>query len=125
MRKPIGKIHNPSLARRVRRKLAIRKKVIGTAQKPRVCMKRTNKHIVAQVVDDSAGRVLFSVQTYGKNGVKGGANNRAGAKLVGLKLVEKLKEVKVDSIVFDRAGHQYGGVIAVFAEAVREKGIHF
>lgn len=124
MRKPLGKVKNPSLARRQRRKLAIRKRIIGTAERPRVCVNKTNKHFVVQVVDDSVNRVLFSVQTYGKNGV-GGSSNREGAKRVGFKLAEKLSEANIKNIVFDRAGYGYSGVIEAFADTVREKGLNF
>ena len=124
MRKPLGKIHNPSLARRVRRKLFIRKKTLGTREKPRVCFNKTNKNLVAQVVDDGMNRVMFSVQTYGKNGV-GGSSNKEGAQKLGLRLAEKLGEADIKSIVFDRAGHRYTGVVEVFANTVREKGIVF
>ena len=124
MRKPLGKIRNLSLARRVRRKLAIRKKILGTASKPRVCFNKTNKNLVAQVVDDSVGRVMFSVQTYGKNGV-GAGSNKASAQKLGVRLAEKLGEADIKNIIFDRAGHKYTGVVEIFANTVREKGIAF
>ena len=124
MRKPLGKICNPSLARRTRRKLSIRKRVVGTSERPRICLNKTNKNLVAQVVDDSVNRVIFSVQTFGKNGV-GGSSNKDGAKKLGLRLAEKLNEIEIKHIVFDRSGYQYTGVVKVFANTVREKGIAF
>ena len=124
MRKPLGKIRNLSLARKVKRKLSARKRIIGTADKPRVCFNKTNKNLVAQVVDDSVSRVLFSVQTYGKNGV-GGGSNKASAEKLGLRLAERLNEANVKNVVFDRSGHRYTGVVEVFANTVREKGIVF
>ena len=124
MRRPLGKIHNSSLARRVRRKLTIRKKLLGTADKPRVCFNKTNKNLAVQVVDDSKGHVMFSVQTYGKSGV-GGGSNKVSAQKMGLRLAERLVEVGIKNIVFDRAGHKYGGVVEMFANTVREKGIIF
>ena len=124
MRKPLGKIRNHALAKRVRRKLSIRKKIVGTADRPRVCFNKTNKNLVALVVDDSVSRVLFSVQTYGKKGV-GGSSNKESAKNLGMRLAERLSESNIKNIVFDRCGHQYTGVVEVFADTVREKGITF
>ena len=118
------KIRNPSLARRVRRKLSVRKRMSGTADKPRVCFNKSNKNLVAQVVNDSDSRVLFSVQTYGKNGV-GGSSNKEGAKNLGARLAEKLGEANIKNIVFDRSGHRYMGVVEVFANTIREKGVIF
>ena len=125
MRKPIGKIHNLSHFRRMRRKLAIRKKIFGTASRPRVCINKTNKHFTAQVVDDTGHKVLFSVQTYGKKGIPGARGNKEGAKSVGTKLAKRLKEANINSIILDRAGFRYTGVITSFAEAVRGNGINF
>ena len=112
------------MARRIRRKLAIRKKIWGTARKPRVCFNKTNKNIAVQVVDDSVNRVMFSVQTYGKNGIKG-SSNKEGAQKIGLRLAEKLVEADIKNIVFDRVGHRYTGVVEVFANTIKEKGIVF
>lgn len=124
MRKPIGKIKNLAMAKRVRRKLSTRKRVVGTAERPRVCISKTNKHISAQVIDDTQGKTLFSVQTFGKKGVSGKAN-KDGAKLVGAKLAEQLKGAKINKIVLDRSGYQYSGIVSVFAQAVREQSIDF
>ena len=74
MRKSQRKIKNESKAKEHRRKLAIRKKVVGTTERPRVCASKSNKNIYVQVVDDVAGKTLFSVQTYGKAAVGNGAN---------------------------------------------------
>ncbi len=122
MRKPIGKIKNKELAKRVRRKLSIRSKIEGTAQRPRICVNKTNKHLFVQVIDDEISKTLFSVQTFGKNAVAS-KNNVEGAKAVGIKVAESLKENKLEAVVFDRAGFKYTGVIAALADAIREKGI--
>lgn len=123
MRKPFGKIVNESDARKLRRKLSIRKKVNGSAERPRVCVTRSNKHINVQIVDDEAGKTLFSVATFGKNGVAGAKKNKDGAKQVGAKVAEGLKTRNIETAVFDRAGLRYHGVVAALADGIRENGI--
>ena len=63
MRKPIGKIRNESLKREIRRKLSIRKKISGTSEIPRICVRKTNKHLFVQVIDDVAGKTLVSIDS--------------------------------------------------------------
>ncbi|MBT3584274.1 MAG: 50S ribosomal protein L18 [Halobacteriovoraceae bacterium] len=122
MRKPLGKIKSPKVAKRIRRKLSIRRTLSGTADVPRITLDKTNKHLRVQVVDDVTHKTLFSVQTYGKEAAAK-SNNKEGAKAVGTKLAEKLKAAKIETAVFDRSGYKYTGVIAVLCEAVREQGI--
>ncbi|MCB9060713.1 MAG: 50S ribosomal protein L18 [Halobacteriovoraceae bacterium] len=124
MRKPIGKIKNESLVKRVRRKLSIRKKVSGQTDRPRICINKTNKHIIAQVIDDNESKTLFSVSTFGKNSVPSAKGNVEGAKLLGKKLAEDLKNAKIEKAVFDRNGYKYTGIIAALANSVRENGIN-
>jgi large subunit ribosomal protein L18 len=123
MRKPQGKVKNPSLAKKLRRKLSIRAKISGTAERPRLCATKTNKHLRVQVIDDVTEKTLLSVQTYGKNGVSGAKANREGAKLLGVKLAEELKGKKIEKAVFDRSGSTYTGVLSVLVDSVRENGI--
>jgi large subunit ribosomal protein L18 len=122
MRKYIGKIKDQSLQKRNRRKLVIRKKVEGSLDRPRVNVNKTNRHLVVQVVNDLDHKTLFSVQTFGKEAVKG-TSNREGAKLVGAKVAEILISKNIKSVVFDRNGYKYTGVIAALADAIREKGV--
>lgn len=122
IRKPIGKVKDAGQARKLRRKLAIRKKVSGTAERPRLSVSKTNKHIVVQAIDDNANVTLFSVQTYGKTAVVA-KSNVDGAKLVGAKVATELKNRKIESAVFDRNGLQYHGVVAALVESTRESGI--
>ena len=122
MRKNNGKIKNAAEARRYRRKLSIRKKINGSADRPRLCVFRSNKHLTIQVIDDNAQLTLFSVQTYGKNAVVAGSN-KDGAKIVGTAVAEGLKGKKISTAVFDRNGYKYHGVVASLVEAVRENGI--
>lgn len=123
MRKPIGKIKNASLARRVRRKLSIRSKLAGVTSRPRICVSKTNKHLRVQVIDDSVSKTLFSVQTYGKSAVAPATNNKEGGKAIGNKLAEELKSKNITNVVFDRSGYTYTGVIAAIADSMRENGI--
>lgn len=123
MRKPVGKVSDESLKRRQRRRLSIRKKVSGTAERPRLCAVRSNKHLVVQAIDDESGTTLFAIQTFGKNPVKDAGNNVEGAKLVGAKVAEELKSKNLTAAVFDRAGYRYTGVVKSLVESVRENGI--
>lgn len=122
MRKPLGKLGNKADERKLRTRLRIRKKVSGTTEKPRMVVNKSAKNIRVQVIDDTLGKTLFSVQTFGKNKVDAVAN-KEGAKAVGASVAAKLKENKIDTVVFDRAGAKYHGVIAVLADAVRENGV--
>ena len=122
MRKQTGKIRNEKKAKEYRRKLTIRKKIIGTSERPRVCATKTNKHLFVQVIDDSTSKTLFSVQTFGKSKVADKVNSES-AKKVGVSVAEKMKEANLSKAVFDRNGKKYTGVIATLAEAIRENGI--
>ena len=122
MRKNAAKIKNPSKAKEYRRKLAIRKKVIGSAETPRLCVTRTNKHIRVQAIDDVKSTTMFSVQTYGKTKAADTANAE-GAKKVGAAVAATLKKQNLSKAVFDRSGKQYTGVIKALADAIRENGI--
>lgn len=122
IRKPNGKVKKASEGRRLRRKLSIRKTVSGTAERPRLSVIRSNKHLSIQVIDDVANATLFSVQTYGKNAIAA-KNNVEGAKVVGSKLAEALKAKNISTAVFDRNGLKYHGVVAAVVESARENGI--
>lgn len=123
MRKPLGKVKNASLAKRLRRKLSIRSKINGTAERPRLCATKSNKHLRVQAIDDVTGKTILSVQTFGKNGVSGAKANREGAKLLGAKLAEELKGKNIENAVFDRSGNTYTGVLATLVDSARENGI--
>lgn len=122
MRKPNGKVKNASLGRRLRRKLSIRKQIVGTADRPRVCITKSNKNLFVQVIDDAQSKTLFSVQTFGKNAVEAKAT-KEGAKAVGAKVAEQLKGNSIAKVVFDRSGYKYHGVVAALADSIRENGI--
>lgn len=122
MRKVFGKIANLSKKKQLRRKLSIRKKIIGSAERPRLCVIKTNKNLQVQIVDDSIGKTIMSAQTFGKNKVVCG-NNKDNAKELGKAVADKLKENSISEVVFDRNGKVYTGVIAALADSVRENGI--
>ena len=122
MRKNTAKIKNETKATEDRRKLSIRKKVVGSAEAPRLCVTKTNKHLRVQVIDDVKSATLFSVQTYGKAKAADHANAE-GAKKVGAVIAATLKKNNLAKAVFDRSGKQYTGVIKTLADSIRENGI--
>lgn len=122
MRKNTAKIKNETKAKEYRRRLSIRKKVVGSAEAPRLCVTKTNKHLRVQVIDDVKSATLFSVQTYGKSKVADHAN-ADGAKKVGAVVAATLKKSNLTKAVFDRSGKQYTGVIKALADSIRENGI--
>lgn len=122
MRKNTAKIKNEAKAKEYRRKLAIRKKVIGSAEAPRLCVTKTNKHLRVQAIDDVKSVTIFSVQTYGKTKAADSCNAE-GAKKVGAAIATTLKGKKLNRAVFDRSGKQFTGVIKALADSIRENGI--
>jgi large subunit ribosomal protein L18 len=109
---------------RVRRHRRVRKKVRGTAERPRLAVFRSNKHISAQVIDDRSGRTLASASTVEADLRDGSGNVDAAAK-VGERLAARAKEAGVDSVVFDRGGNRYHGRVAALADAARKGGLEF
>ena len=113
------------IARR-RRHYRVRKKVFGTAERPRLAVFRSDRHIVAQVIDDRAGRTLAAASTHEKDLAAGGpTGNRDAAAKVGRQLAERAKEAGVSKVVFDRGGFIYHGRVAALADAAREAGLEF
>ncbi|MDA8048317.1 MAG: 50S ribosomal protein L18 [Actinomycetota bacterium] len=111
---------------RVRRHFRVRKKVLGTAERPRLAVFRSNKHISAQVIDDRSGRTLAAASTVEKSlRDAGGTGNKSAAASVGRLVAERARAAGVDSVVFDRGGFQYHGRVAAVAEAAREAGLEF
>lgn len=108
---------------RVIRHVRLRKKVSGTTERPRLAVYKSNKHISAQIIDDVKGHTLASASSLEKE-VKG-ADNIDGAKAVGKALAERAKKAGVKSVVFDRGGTRYHGVVASLADGAREGGLEF
>lgn len=102
----------------------IRRKVQGTAERPRLAVYRSLKHISVQVIDDTAGRTLAAASSVEKNNRTGGGNV-AGAKAIGKLIAERAKEKGIQKVVFDRGGYLYHGRIRALAEAAREAGLEF
>ncbi|HEX7009929.1 MAG TPA: 50S ribosomal protein L18 [Phycisphaeraceae bacterium] len=109
--------------RRSRRKAGIRKRVIGTPDRPRLTVYRSQKHLYAQVIDDMAGRTLASASTLQADLPKGG--NVEAAKEVGKILAQKAREAGVEQVRFDRNGFKYHGRVKALADAAREGGLRF
>lgn len=111
---------------RKRRHRRVRQKLFGTAERPRLCVYKSLRHIHAQLVDDTAGRTLVYVSTLDKqlNGVAKGCNVES-AKLVGKLIAQRALEKGIKQIVFDRSGYPYHGVIKALAQSSREAGLVF
>ena len=109
---------------RIRRHRRVRKKVRGTAERPRLAVFRSNKHISAQVIDDRTGRTLAAATTL-ETDLKGTGGNVEGAAKVGTLLAERAKAAGIDAVVFDRGGNRYHGRIKALADAAREGGLEF
>jgi large subunit ribosomal protein L18 len=115
----------PNLDPRARRHRRVRKKVSGTAERPRLAVFRSNNHIYAQVIDDVAGRTLAAASTADAT-IKGGATgNVEAATKVGTLVAERAKAAGVEKVVFDRGGFRYHGRVAALADAARAGGLEF
>jgi len=112
---------------RQRRRLGIRRKISGTPERPRLCVRRSLKHIYAQIVDDVSGRSLTLVSSLSAEAKKGGAagSNAASARIVGQLLAEKAVAQGIEKVVFDRGGYLFHGRVKALAEGAREKGLKF
>jgi large subunit ribosomal protein L18 len=124
---------------RVRRHVRVRRKISGTAERPRLAVYRSNRHIYAQLVDDDAARTLIAASDRdvrvggagkagaagraGGAGKAGGEGKTAPAKAVGELLAERAKAAGIDRVVFDRGGRLFHGRVAALAEGAREKGL--
>ena len=102
----------------------IRRKVTGTAERPRLAVFRSLKSIYAQVIDDSSGRTIVSASSLEKDAGAKGAN-AAAAKAVGALIAKKAKDNGITRVVFDRGGYLYHGNIKALADAAREAGLEF
>ena len=108
---------------RRRRHRRVRKKVLGTAERPRIAVFRSSKHIYVQAIDDIAGRTIASASTM-EASVRGGSTATvADAKNVGKQLGERVKAAGASAAVFDRGGFKYHGRVAAIADGAREAGL--
>ncbi len=108
---------------RVRRHRRVRKRVRGSQQRPRLAVFRSNRHIVAQVIDDTTGRTLAAASTHESALQSDGTGNVAAARAVGALVAERARSAGVEKVVFDRGGNRYHGRVAAVADAAREAGL--
>lgn len=116
-----------SFAGRERRHKRVRRKVVGTPERPRLNVFRSSRHIYAQLVDDSTGTTLLAASTLSPEltevRTKGG--NKDAAQAVGALIAKKAQEAKIATVVYDRGGYLYHGRVKALAEAAREAGLQF
>ncbi|HEY8393088.1 MAG TPA: 50S ribosomal protein L18 [Capillibacterium sp.] len=113
---------------RVRRHVRLRKKLAGTAERPRLSVYKSLHHIYAQIIDDVEGKTLLSASTVDpeiREQVKGYGGNVESAKLVGKVIAQRAQAKGIKQVVFDRGGYDYHGRVAALAEAARENGLEF
>jgi large subunit ribosomal protein L18 len=116
--------HQKAEARK-RRHHRVRKKVFGTAERPRLAVFRSNRHITAQVIDDRSGRTLAYASTVEGDLRSGATGNKDAATTVGRLVAERAKAAGVEKVVFDRGGFIYHGRVAALADAARSAGLEF
>ena len=115
------------IQKRLKRANRVRKTIEGTAERPRLCVKRSLKHMTAQIVDDISGNTLVYVDDISKEVAEKtkGMTKTEAAKLVGEVIAEKALAKGVSTVVFDRKGYPYHGRVKAMADAAREKGLAF
>jgi large subunit ribosomal protein L18 len=118
----MSSINRKDIRRRIHNR--IRRKVVGTQDRPRLAVHYSNQHIYAQVIDDAKGRTLCSASTLDKSFEKA-ASNVASARQVGKLVAERALASNISAVVFDRGGHLYHGKIKALADAAREGGLQF
>ena len=113
------------IASRARRQIRGRKKIAGSAERPRLVVTRSSRHIVAQVVNDLEGRTLVSASTMEADLRSSDGDKTAKAKKVGELVAGRAKDAGIETVVFDRAGNKYAGRVAALADGAREGGLEF
>ena len=111
-------------AERVRRHARVRRKISGTAECPRLCVFRSNSNLYVQVIDDTKGITLVQASTLDKE-VKTKHSNKEAAKEIGTLIAKRAIEKNIKTVVFDRGGYIYHGVVKELADAAREGGLNF
>ena len=109
---------------RTRRHIRVRRKISGTANRPRLCIYRSNTNLYVQIIDDEAANTLVSASTLDKE-IKTKHANKEAAKELGSLIAKKALDKKIETVVFDRGGYIYHGVVKELAEAAREGGLKF
>lgn len=125
-RKPLGKdASTRRRAAKTRRHFRLRKKVVGTTERPRLVVNRSSRHLHAQLIDDSAGKTIAAASSIEADVRAVEGDKTAKGKKVGELLAARAKAAGVEAAVFDRGGHDYHGRIAALADAAREGGLQF
>ena len=121
---PAGHMEYDRAVQRARRRRRIRKKIRGSAARPRLSVYRSNKHIYAQVIDDDGGSTIAQASSR-ELGQKGSLKTAEASKSVGKLVAERAKEAGVEEVAFDRGGYLYHGRVKSLAEGAREGGLKF
>ena len=116
---------DPSRVARKRRHTRVRKKVRGSAARPRMVVNRSTRHLFVQIVDDTQGRTLASASTMEADIRAAEGDKTAAAKLVGERVAQRAKDAGIEAVVFDRGGNKYHGRVAALADAARDSGRSF
>ena len=106
---------------KARRQKRVRSKIEGNAERPRMCVSRSSRHVYVQIIDDMSGKTLVAINSY-----KGtGRADKKVCKELGTSIAQKCKEKNITQVVFDKSGYAYHGRIAAVAEGAREGGLKF
>lgn len=108
---------------RQKKKMRIRRQLVGSAERPRLCVFRSARHIYAQVIDDATGTTLVSASTLDVEGLKGANKNSATA--IGKEIAKRALSKNINAVVFDRNGYLYHGRVKSLADGAREAGLSF
>lgn len=111
------------LRNRVQRQNRVRARISGSTERPRLCVRISNRHIIAQVIDDTQHKTLAYISTVGQKAAKGTMTERAT--WIGEEIAKQAKAAKVTAVVFDRGGKLYHGRVAALADAARKSGLEF
>lgn len=123
MRLTTNKHSSPKDVARQKKKMRIRRRVHGTAERPRLCVFRSARHMYAQLIDDAAGTTLVAASTLDVEGLKGSNKNTAAA--IGKEIAKRAIAKNINAVVFDRNGYLYHGRIKSLADGAREAGLNF
>jgi large subunit ribosomal protein L18 len=113
----------PKVVNRLKKKIRIRKRVLGSLERPRLSIYKSGRNVYAQVIDDLSGTTLVAASTLEKE--LGEKSGKDAAALVGSTVAKRAKEKKIDTVVFDRNGYLYHGRVKALADAAREAGLKF
>ena len=119
----MNKKTSPRLLSRTKRKIRVRKRIVGSDARPRLCVFKSLKFTYAQLISDQSGKVLASISSRTVVADNSSAQSVESAKIVGQKIAEVAKEQKIASVVFDRNGYRYHGRVAAVADGARESGL--